>query len=479
MLPPGIIYSLDSQMEFVLKPYLENNINCSLKTVSTPSELTSCTQSASPAILYLDLRANEFSVEHDHRIELLSYLRKTCAFPFKIVSVIDQFLPLDLAESAVFLTDAFLEYPPAPDEFRILAEELQDIDAVIKPSTLPESRQIYDSNTHVTTYTPAMIPIIDQISKIAKHNVTLLLVGETGTGKTTLASMIHQLSPRKSEPFQNIACGALPTDLIESELFGHLRGSFTGAERSKIGRFEAAGKGTLLLDEIDILSAKDQAKLLKVIETGQFEPVGSTESRLSEARLIVAANVELEELTRKNKFRSDLYYRLNVLQFRLPALRERPNDIIPLSIQFIKECCEQHSIIINKIHRKVIQTLQHYSWPGNLRELKNQIQRAVLFSNHGELTTDEFSPNILQETMAFAENGFLATQESSTLADQVALNEKYLLQKSLSENGYRKTATAKALGISRVGLYKKMRKHGMLEQKKSIVPEKYHAESES
>lgn len=470
MAHPGIIYSSDSQMECVLKTHFQkNHIHSSLKTVSTLPEFTKCIQGSSSAVLYLDLREIDLQTENQSDHEVLSYLRNACDSPLKVVSVIDQFLPLETAESIIFLTDAFLEYPPSPEECRLLSEELESITSNIKSETLPESRQIYDGDTHVTTYTPAMIPIIDQISKIAKHNVTLLLVGETGTGKTTLASMIHQLSPRKTEPFQNIACGALPSDLIESELFGHLRGSFTGAERSKIGRFEAAGKGTLLLDEIDILSAKDQAKLLKVIETGQFEPVGSTESRLSEARLIVAANVELEELTRNKKFRTDLYYRLNVLQFRLPALRERPNDIIPLSIQFIKECCETHSITINKIHRNVIQMLQHYSWPGNLRELKNQIQRAVLFSNQGEMTTNEFSPNILQETLTLTENGFQTSQENSTLADQVALNEKYLLQKSLSENGYRKTATAKALGISRVGLYKKMRKYGMLEQKKRTV----------
>ncbi len=470
MAHPGIIYSTDSQMECVLKPHIQkNNIHSSLKTVSTLPELIKCIQNSSSAVLYLDLREIDLQREYQGDHELLSYLRNSCESPLKVVSVIDQFLPLETAESIIFLTDAFLEYPPSPEECRLLSEELENIAPSNKVETLPESRQIYDGDTHVTTYTPAMIPIIDQISKIAKHNVTLLLVGETGTGKTTLASMIHHLSPRKTEPFQNIACGALPSDLIESELFGHLRGSFTGAERSKIGRFEAAGKGTLLLDEIDILSAKDQAKLLKVIETGQFEPVGSTESRYSEARLIVAANVELEELTRNKKFRTDLYYRLNVLQFRLPALRERPNDILPLSIQFIKECCETHSITINKIHRNVIQMLQHYSWPGNLRELKNQIQRAVLFSNQGEMTTNEFSPNILQETLALTENGFQTSQENSTLADQVALNEKYLLQKSLSENGYRKTATAKALGISRVGLYKKMRKYGMLEQKKRTV----------
>jgi DNA-binding NtrC family response regulator len=473
----GIIYTSDSKMERVLRSHLEDKVHSSLKTASTPPELKECIQDSSSAILYLDLRVTELPTEQDNCKELLSYLRVSCETPLKVVSVIDQFLPLELAESTNFLTDAYLEYPPSPEEFRLLLEELNEVDAAMKSSTLPKFRQIYDGDTHVTTYTPAMIPIIDQVSKIAKHNVTLLLVGETGTGKTTLASMIHQLSPRKAEPFQNIACGALPSDLIESELFGHLRGAFTGAERSKIGRFEAAGKGTLLLDEIDILSAKDQAKLLKVIETGEFEPVGSTESRVSEARLIVASNVELDELTRNNKFRSDLYYRLNVLQFRLPTLRERPNDIIPLSIQFVKECCDLHSITINKIHRSVIQMLQHYSWPGNLRELKNQIQRAVLFSNQGELTTNEFSPNILQETISLTENGFKSTQENSTLADQVALNEKHLLQKSLSENGYRKTATAKALGISRVGLYKKMRKYGMLEPKKPITQNNLHSKN--
>ncbi|QDV50366.1 sigma 54-interacting transcriptional regulator [Gimesia fumaroli] len=478
MPPIGIIYTADSQLQSALKTDLENNINQCFQTASNLFELERCLQqNTSPAVLYLDLRTSESPSDYDYRKDVLNYLTESCPYPLKLVSVIDQFLPLDLAESASFLTDAFLEYPPEPEEVSTLARELEAIEAVKKPASLPDSRQIYANDRHVTTYTPAMLPIIDQISKIAKHNVTLLLVGETGTGKTTLASMIHELSPRNTEPFQNIACGALPSDLIESELFGHLRGSFTGAERSKIGRFEAAGKGTLLLDEIDILSAKDQAKLLKVIETGQFEPVGSTESRKSEARLIVAANVELDELTRKNKFRSDLYYRLNVLQFRLPALRERPNDIIPLSLQFIKECCEQHAVGINKVHLKVLRMLKQYQWPGNLRELKNQIQRAVLFSNHGELTTDEFSPEILQQTMSLPDKSLHSAQENKTLADQVAMNEMHLLQKSLSENGYRKTATAKALGISRVGLYKKMRKYGMLEQKKPASQNKLHAES--
>ncbi|WP_417383599.1 sigma 54-interacting transcriptional regulator [Gimesia sp.] len=473
---PGILYTSDSQIGLKLNRQLEE-INLKLETVSCLEDLKDALQESSQAVLFIDLRAEQSLPEIEDRKSILLYMREQCDTPVKVVSVIDQFIPLELLESANFLTDSYLEYPPVPEEIQALSADLDAIDPVVKSSDLPESRHIIDRNRHVATYTKAMIPILDQITKIAKHNVTLLLVGETGTGKTTLASMIHELSPRNEEPFQNIACGALPSDLIESELFGHMRGSFTGADRSKIGRFEAAGKGTLLLDEIDILSSKDQAKLLKVIETGQFEPVGSTESRISEARLIVAANVELDELTRNNKFRSDLYYRLNVLQFRLPALRERPHDIIPLAVQFIEECCEQHGIKITKIHRSVPEMLKQYHWPGNLRELKNQIQRAVLFSNQGELTSNEFSPNIIEQISNGSQERLHREMESTSLADQVAISEKHLLQKSLSENGYRKTATAKALGISRVGLYKKMRKYGMLEQKKSSTMKKIQAEN--
>ncbi|HAW26781.1 sigma 54-interacting transcriptional regulator [Gimesia maris] len=473
---PGILYTSDTQIGLKLNCQLEG-INLKLKTVFCHEDLKRALQESSQTVLFIDLRADQSLQEIEDRKSILQYMREQCTTPVKVVSIIDQFIPLELLESANFLTDSYLEYPPVPEEIQSLADDLDSIDPVVKSADLPESRRIFDQNRYVVTYTKAMIPILDQITKIARHNVTLLLVGETGTGKTTLASMIHELSPRSAEPFQNIACGALPSDLIESELFGHLRGSFTGADRSKIGRFEAAGKGTLLLDEIDILSSKDQAKLLKVIETGQFEPVGSTESRISEARLIVAANVELDELTRNNKFRSDLYYRLNVLQFRLPALRERPHDIIPLAVQFITECCEQHGITISKIHRSVPEMLKQYHWPGNLRELKNQIQRAVLFSNQGELTADEFSPNIIVEVDQSNQAKLYQDMESKSLADQVAISEKHLLQKSLSENGYRKTATAKALGISRVGLYKKMRKYGMLEQKKSTTKKKIQAEN--
>lgn len=477
MPPLGIIYTFDSELESVLKPKLHELINDKVIAVKSLPEMIDQLQQSSPATVYLDLRSHDLPSESADRSSVLSYFREICEFPVNIVTILDQFLPVDYVETANFITDAYLEYPPVPEELNILTEELSQTNPEIKPAAIPESRQIFDHKMHVTTYTPEMIPIVDQISKIARHNVTLLLIGETGTGKTTLASMIHELSPRSDEPFQNIACGALPSDLIESELFGHLRGSFTGAERSKIGRFEAAGKGTLLLDEIDILTPKDQAKLLKVIETGQFEPVGSTESRISEARLIVAANVELDELTRNNKFRSDLYYRLNVLQFRLPALRERPNDIIPLSLQFIRACCQQHAISITKIHRKVLNLLKQYSWPGNLRELKNQIQRAVLFSSNAELTPHEFSPNLFQENQMLVQHNQFPSVEKKTLADQVAISEKHLLLKSLSENGYRKTATAKALGISRVGLYKKMRKYGMLDSSKTKSQSKVQTES--
>ncbi len=325
-------------------------------------------------------------------------------------------------------------------------------------------RVVQSNALRFSTRTPALFPVLDQLERLSAHDVTLLLIGETGTGKTTLAQLLHQLSLRAEGPFMTVACGALPPDLIESELFGHVRGAFTGADRAKIGRFEAAARGTLLLDEIDVLSPKEQAKLLRVIETGEFEPVGSTETRVSQARLIVASNVDLKSLTEKNLFRSDLYYRLNMLEFYLPPLRERLGDIVPMALEFVDDCCHQHQVEIDYIEGGFLDALTAYDWPGNIRELKNHVRRAVLFARNRRLTADDLAVKVARRaTDRTAEVVEPAPAPlAATLADQVAISEREILEAALRAHDYKRTAAARTLGISRVGLYKKMRKHGML-----------------
>ena len=264
-----------------------------------------------------------------------------------------------------------------------------------------------------------------------------------------------------------MACGALPMDLIESELFGHVKGAFTGAERTKVGRFEAAEGGTLLLDEIDVLGPKEQSKLLRVIETGEFEPVGSTETRKTDTRLVAASTVDLRTMMTKNAFRADLYYRLNVLEFLIPPLRKRTMDIVPLALDFIREFSETHNLPIHRIHPEFLELLTVYEWPGNIRELKNHMRRAVLFSTDGELTPKDLLVHNVHTPEKHASVSIapaLAPSLVKTLAEKVASTEQELLEQALQANNYKRTVTAQALGISRVGLYKKMKKYGMLDK---------------
>lgn len=324
-------------------------------------------------------------------------------------------------------------------------------------------RVVQSETIRCQTSTPAMIQVLDDLAHMAPHNVTILLVGETGTGKTTLARLVHELSARRNERFLTVACGALPPDLIESELFGHVKGSFTGADRTKIGKFEAAAGGTLLLDEIDVLGSGEQAKLLRIIETGEFESVGSNDTRQSNARLIAASNVDLAELMDREEFRADLYYRLNVLQFRVPPLRERTADIVPLTLDFVEEFCRDYQTAIRRIHPEFLRAIKRYSWPGNIRELKNHVRRAVLFCRQGELTLHD-----LPEAIRMAAEQPHVVSEAcdhlpKTLSQRVATDEQRILEQALKENGYHRTATARALGISRVGLYKKMKRYGLLD----------------
>ena len=307
----------------------------------------------------------------------------------------------------------------------------------------------------------------------ATHNVTILLIGETGVGKTYLSRLIHEVSPRRYEPFVPVACGTLPNDLIESELFGHTKGSFTSAHQDKEGKFISARRGSLLLDEIDALGLEQQVKLLRVIETGEFEPVGSNHTQVLQARLIVASNLELQPLVEQHRFRSDLYYRLNMMKFVIPPLRHRKMDVIPLAKKFVRQFSIKHEVRIDEIDPKAFDTLLNYPWPGNVRELEHVIQRAVIFCRNGRLLKRDLPQHILSgnagptnDPSVVLPNSQISTkldgkQDVFTLGNQIALSEKEIIEQSLFKNSFRRTKTAQELGISRVTLYNKMRKYGL------------------
>jgi transcriptional regulator with PAS, ATPase and Fis domain len=374
-------------------------------------------------------------------------------------------------------------------------------------------RQLQGRSHSLVTFTPEMFAMLDEIEVAARHHVTVLLVGETGSGKTYLARLIHELSARRDHRFLNIACGALPPDLIESELFGYVKGAFTGADRDREGKFAAAGSGTLLLDEIDVLPLEQQAKLLRVIEAGEYEPVGSNETQHSQARLIVASNHNLEELVAEGNFRLDLYYRLNVLCFRLLPLRERPWDIEHLARTLALQHSNTHGIPLRTIEPAVFEVLRVYPWPGNIRELENMIRRAVLYCHRGVLRVSDLPNSVRAVALgvlpAAEDSAQLALRSAGTRAgldsDRPALHvsrlrpgrfgrlplrsirlptilesspasaavaatlearvdvlEQQIIEECLRRNNFRRKQTAAELGISRVTLYNKMKKFGLM-----------------
>lgn len=355
---------------------------------------------------------------------------------------------------------------PLPADYTRLADLLDRPSS--DPPELPAAmsampyKELRAGDRSLLTFTPSMFDTLAELEVAARHDVTVLLIGETGSGKTHLARLLHDLSPRRQERFCPVACGALPPDLIESELFGYVKGAFTGAERDKPGKFCATGRGTLLLDEIDVLPLAQQAKLLRILETGEYEPVGSNETLVSRARLIVASNLELEELVEVGRFRSDLYFRLNVLSFHLPPLRERPLDIEYLARSFVAAHCRQHDVPPLGIGLDFIDALRAYDWPGNVRELENIVRRAVLYCREDVLTADDLPRRLQLGPQPEPAGTTVAANGDRSLESRIDSYEQRLIQETLARNNQRRGATAKELGISRVTLYNKMKKFGML-----------------
>jgi Nif-specific regulatory protein len=326
---------------------------------------------------------------------------------------------------------------------------------------------------------PAMHEVFATVGQVANSRATVLLLGETGTGKEMIAKAIHYNSPRKDKPFVRVNCGALTGTLLESELFGHVKGSFTGAIRDKMGRFEAADGGTIFLDEIGTLEPQLQVKLLRVLQEREFEKVGDTQTVKVDVRVIAATNVDLQEEVAKNNFREDLFYRLNVVSIYLPPLRNRREDIPRLIDYFLDKYNADNDRRLRKISRDMLNVLLRYPWPGNVRELENAIERAVVLSNDEDFT-EELLP--LSVRMFAAQRRTNQPSESidtltRRLADQAISDyehregeiyklvvdqiEHSLIERALTKCGNVKTKAADFLGINRNTLNKKVKELGI------------------
>jgi DNA-binding NtrC family response regulator len=311
----------------------------------------------------------------------------------------------------------------------------------------------------------AMRELYDQIEAAADSDINVLLTGETGTGKSHVSRAIHDLSPRRKRPFVVVECGGLSPTLLESELFGHVRGAFTGADRDHVGKFAVVEDGTIFLDEVDCVPMEAQAKLLRVLEDHLYEPVGSNRVAKFHARVIAATNRPLEQLVAEGNFRADLFYRLNVLEFRLPALRDCPEAIGILAENFLELYAKRARRQVHEISLSALDAMMTYHWPGNIRELRNCIQRAITLCRSESLDIADLPDPIRNAAVRIAQAlpEPLTDRPSAGLESARQHGERQLIMQMLDQHSNNRTRVAKALGISRVALYKKLRKLGITE----------------
>ncbi len=347
----------------------------------------------------------------------------------------------------------FLEKPLSTEKLMVTVEN------VLKLSRLEqENRELRTrlGRHEIVWQSPVMERLMAQIRRVAASETRVCILGETGTGKELVARTLHENSPRHSGPFITLNCAAVPAELIESELFGHEKGAFTGASARHTGKFEQAHGGTLFLDEIGDMPLAMQAKLLRVLEEGEVERVGGDKPVRVDARVVVATHRDLEELVRQNAFRQDLFHRIYVFPLALPPLRERVDDIPSLVQHFARQVSAQNGWKEKPIEPAAIQELQHYAWPGNVRELRNVVERLLLIAAGDSVTVED-----VRSALPRAGSFTGAAAFSGTLAERVEKFEKESLIGELARQNYHMTNAARALGLERSHLYKKCQQLGI------------------
>ncbi len=360
----------------------------------------------------------------------------------------------------------YLTKPVVESELRLAIER-----AIQQKALLQENAQLRKQLTgkvgpeSIVGRDARMQRVFELVEAVAPSRTTVLMSGESGTGKSMIAHAIHNRSDRAGKPYVELACGSIPETLLESELFGHVRGSFTGAHTDKAGKFQAAHGGTLFLDEINSASPGMQLKLLRVLQERRFEPVGSNETVEVDVRVILATNESLDKLVAEGRFRQDLYYRINVVQIDLPALRERANDVPLLAKHFLEGFGAELGKELIGFSDEAMAALVRYAYPGNVRELANIVERAAVLTTKPTIGIESLPPAVVSGgagmTLAPMSTGDEGPWEPVPLVEAMREPERRILIRALEANGWNRSVTADQLGINRTTLYKKMKALGI------------------
>ena len=415
-----------------------------------------------PDIVLLDVKMPGFN-----GIDVLKQLKAISEFS-EVIMISGHSGIEEALEAAKLGAFDFLEKPISRDKLILTVRN-----AMEKVNLLKENfnlKTISEKKYELIGNAPGMQELRQTIRKVARTNSTVLITGESGTGKELIARNIYMLSSRKNQPFVQVNCAAIPEELIESELFGHEKGSFTGAYEKKIGKFDRAHKGSIFLDEVGDLSLKAQAKVLRVLEEGEIQRVGSDEVKHIDVRVIAATNKNLKEEIKKGAFREDLFFRLNVVPVHSPPLKERQEDIPQLVEHFIDYFSEENNLKRKKFSEKVIQLFREYEWKGNVRELRNLVERLLIMSEGKTITENDLPESMRNNTV---EKQVLSFGEIKLWKDFKAHSEKYFIEEKLKLYNYNIARTAREIELPRSNLYKKIETNGI------IIPENSEADEES
>ena len=388
--------------------------------------------------------------------DLLTHCRKN--YPAMAVIMITGYGTVESAVEAIRLgAFDFLTKPLIDEELLLAIQRALNQQKVIEENkNLKAQLDLRFSLENIIGHDHRMLKIFDMMDAVADTRATVLITGESGTGKSMVARAIHRRSGRRDKPFVEVACGALPETLLESELFGHAAGAFTGAIGEKLGKFMLADQGTIFLDEISTASPAMQVKLLRVLQDLEFEQVGGTKTFHVDTRLILATNDDLGRLVAEGRFRQDLFYRINVINVELPPLRDRISDIPLLAEHFLRQVCQDSGKTVRGFTDDAMATLQRYRWPGNVRELQNVIERAVLLGKEGVIGVDDLPSSLMAAGTVNVE-----PIAGRTLKQALESPERQIIREVLESNNWNRNATADALGINRTTLYKKMKRLGL------------------